>query len=203
MEFYKTEVDTEMFNRAMARALGLPEYELNFKQHLQDADGELQAKVEGSIGELIFEKWLKVNSILFADERSCTSHDYVLSQANLTAEVKTKVRQVEPEDGYECSIPEYIINIQTADIYAFISLTQKKDLKLSAEKYTFGYVVGVIAGKRFKEIARYFRKGEIDPKNNYPVKKSCYNVFISEMTSPRDFPPRYWEYCNSKGLKLS
>lgn len=193
MSFFKLNITPDIFNSALARALNLPEYRLNFKQYLQADDGELQAKVEGAIGEVVVEEWLKSYNINFQDDRANPHHDYILEHG-LTVEVKTKVRTVTPTPNYECSIPEYTINMQTAKVYVFVSLTQIKNVKLSPEKYPEIYIVGVISKKKFIELARYFKEGQIDPANNFPFKKSCFNVFINQMTSPLEFPQVYKEH---------
>ncbi len=198
MRFVQISITPEIFNAALARATNLPEYKLNFKQYLQTTNGELQAKLEGAIGEVVVEKWLKANNINFQDDRANPHHDYTLEHG-LTLEIKTKVRTVTPTPDYECSIPEYTINMQTAKVYIFVSLTQIKDIKLSLEKYPEAYIVGVISKKKFVQAARYWEKGKIDPSNNYPIKISCFNVFIHEMTNPDEFPEAYRKYisrCN-------
>jgi len=185
MDFYKVEIDAELFNKAKARATSLPGYRANFKKHLQDQDGELQAKIEGSIGELIFEKWLNDNSIAYMDARKNYSYDYFLGGTASRIEVKTKLRTVEPpKPHYECSVSNYILETQSAGIYAFVSLTHNDTLELSADKYTNGYFVGVMSGKKFKKTSRHFEEGDIDPLNNYIVKETCSNVFISQLGSP-------------------
>ncbi|MBB1347222.1 hypothetical protein [Pseudoalteromonas sp. SG45-2] len=196
MTYVKMEITPEIFETAIARAVNLSPYQLNFKQHLQDKDGEIQAKLEGTIGEVVVEAWLKSNNIWFEDNRSNHTHDYSLH--NDTLEVKTKVRKVPPSLGYECSIPEYTMDMQTAKIYTFVSLTQVEDKQLSLAKYPEAYIVGVISKERFRSIARHFKKGDFDPSNNFTFKKSCFNVFINQMTSPVEFPEIYKNYISAK-----
>lgn len=196
MKYVKVKITPEIFETAFARAANLPKYHLNFKQYLQDNGGEIQAKLEGTIGEVAVETWLQSNQIWFEDDRGNHTHDYSLN--NDTLEVKTKVRTVPPSLGYECSIPEYTMNMQTANIYAFVSLTQIEDKELSMEKYPEAYIVGIISKQRFKSLARFYKKGDVDPSNNFTFKKSCYNVYIKEMTSPEEFPDIYKKYlCSS------
>lgn len=195
MTFVKMEITPEIFEIAFARAANLPSYPLNFKQYLQDKGGEIQAKLEGTIGEVVVETWLKANNIWFEDDRSNHTHDYSLN--NDTLEVKTKVRTVPPSLGYECSIPEYTMDMQTANMYAFVSLTQIENKQLSLEKYPEAYIVGVISKQRFRSVARHFKKDDVDPSNNFTFKKSCFNVFINQMTSPVEFPELYKNYINT------
>ncbi|MFJ5315716.1 hypothetical protein [Pectobacterium versatile] len=197
MSFVKMIVDLDVFECALARADHLGDYSLNFKQHLQRKNGELQAKLEGSLGEEIVERWLKSNGINFRDDRSEYTHDYSLKEG-ITLEVKTKVRQVPPNLNYECSIPEYTINMQKANLYVFVSLTEIKNMELSHKKYPEAYIVGVISKSRFQKLARYWPQGSVDPLNGYVIKKSCYNVFIKEMTAPDNFPDIYRGYLNRR-----
>ena len=189
MDFYKVEIDAELFNKAKARATSLPGYRANFKKHLQDQDGELQAKIEGSIGELIFEKWLNDNSIAYMDARKNYSHDYFLGGTASRIEVKTKLRTVEPpKPHYECSVSNYILETQSAGIYAFVSLTHNDTLELSADKYTNGYFVGVMSGKKFK--GPDFVRKHIFNKHNEKVEEvkkevQYYNNYLRDPKRPQ------------------
>lgn len=192
MNYIEMEITPEVFNIAFSRAANLQPYKLNFKQYLQENNGEIQAKLEGAIGEVVVENWLKFNGINFSDDRSNYTHDYSIEGFNL--EVKTKVRKVCPTPYFECSIPEYTMNIQTANLYIFVSLTQIESIELSPEKYPKAYIVGVISKKRFIEVARYYRAGDKDPSNNFTFKNSCFNAHIDQMTSPVVFPQMYKAY---------
>lgn len=197
MSFVKITIDLDVFECALERANHLDNYSLNFKQHLQEKNGEFQAKLEGSLGEEVVERWLKSNSIKFIDDRSEYTHDYSLKKG-ITLEVKTKVRQVPPHLNYECSVPEYAINMQKANLYVFVSLTEIKNIEYSHKKYPEAYIVGVISKRRFQELSRYWPQGAIDPLNGYVIKKNCYNVFIKEMTAPDKFPDIYKNYLNGR-----
>ena len=201
MNYVTMEITPEIFNIAFARAANLKPYKLNFKQYLQENGGEIQAKLEGTIGEVVVEEWLKANQISFEDDRSNHTHDYSLKE--FTLEVKTKVRTVRPTPNYECSIPEYTMNMQTANLYVFISLTQLEDKGLGLEKYPEAHIVGVISKDKFKQVARYYKKGDVDPSNNFTFKKSCFNVYIKQMTSPIEFPKVYNEYIQREQLSTS
>jgi hypothetical protein len=192
MIYEKMEITPDIFNIAFARASKLQPYRLNFKQYLQENGGEIQAKLEGTIGEVVVENWLKLNQINFDDDRNHHTHDYSVN--GFTLEVKTKVRKDRPTSNYECTIPEYTMNMQTANLYVFISLTQIEDMELCQEKYPEAYIVGVISKKSFKKVSRYYKKGDVDPSNGFKFKNSCFNVYINQMTSPKDFPRIYKQY---------
>jgi hypothetical protein len=197
MSYITMKITPEIFKAALERSINLPVYKLNFKQHLQETGGELQAKLEGSLGEVVVEEWLRNNEINFEDDRANPTHDYSLKDG-FTLEVKTKVRKLTPALNYECSIPEYTINMQTANLYIFLSLTKIKNVKLSIEKYPEAHIVGVISKKNFISKARYWKKGDLDPLNDFRVKENCYNVFISQMTPPSEFPEIYKGFMNRK-----
>lgn len=197
MSFVKILITKDIFDTALARALNLPKYKLNFKQHLQAADGELQAKLEGAIGEVVVGKWLQANQIGYKDDRENHRHDYALGNG-FSLEIKTKVRTVTPRPDYACSIPAYTINMQTANLYAFVSLTQIKGMGLAPEKYSEAHIVGLISKEAFKKAAKYWEEGQIDPANGYPVKMNCYNVLINQMTKPSDFPTLYRDYITGR-----
>lgn len=95
-------------------------------------------------------------------------YDLVLPN-NKKADAKTKRTSVTPQDYYECSIyagGEF----QKCDIYIFVRVD------LGAR---IGWVLGSIDKKEYFEKARFLKKGDYDPDNNFYVKHDCYNLPIS------------------------
>ena len=71
------------------------------------------------IGEVVFERWLEHHGVRF-DWLPNTQYDYRIAEE--TVEVKTKDRTVKPLPGYDASVPDYNVNHQRPDWYAFLSL---------------------------------------------------------------------------------
>lgn len=99
-------------------------------------------------------------------------HDILLKGSRI--EVKTKDRTVPPKIDYECSIP-YSLYQQAANFYFFVSLLRKN------ETYVKGYLVGYMSKPEFFKKATLFRKGEVDPSNNFTVKADCWNLKIKDL----------------------
>jgi len=123
-----------------------------------------QGNIAGFIGELI------VKELLGAEHQSTKDYDLVLSNGE-TVDVKTKRTSVAPLAHYDCSVAKLSLH-QQCDHYAFCRV--KND-------YTTCWFFGLIPHDRYFEIARFLKKGEVDPANNFTVKSDCYNVAISEI----------------------
>ena len=76
-----------------------------------------------------------------------------------------------PLPHYECSITEYNAK-QDCDYYAFTRV--KKD-------FSVGWYLGVMKKADYFYEAKYLKKGEVDPSNNYTVRATCYNLAIDKL----------------------
>lgn len=99
--------------------------------------------------------------------------DLLLSDGR-KADVKTKRTTVAPRPDYDCSVAQYNTR-QACDIYIFT--------RLLIETETV-YVLGHYDKLKYFEDARFWLKGELDPRNNYTVKASCFNMQISQLELP-------------------
>ncbi len=86
-------------------------------------------------------------------------------------EVKTKRTTVVPMSFYEGSVTR-VNDKQKCDIYAFcrVDIDQK-----------LGWWMGWINRNEFFDKAIYMKKGDIDPRNNYVVKKTCWNIIYGDL----------------------
>lgn len=123
-----------------------------------------QGNVAGFIGELVVLELLKGKRV------STKDYDIILEDGT-TLDVKTKRTSVKPLPHYDCSVAELSLH-QNCDAYAFCRV--KND-------YTVCWMLGMVMHDTYFSKARYLKKGDVDPSNNYTVKSSCYNLSIEEL----------------------
>lgn len=183
-----------MINSALDRARLLREYPKNFKQHIQvQGDGELTAKIDGVLGEMIAELWLKQNNFRYIDCRDEYSHDYLVGD-KIKLEIKTKRRTVVPKGHYEATVPQYVHDVQKPTAYLFVSLRLSKGRDDDYERYLEGYVVGGLSRQKFDNEKRHLHKGQHDVSNNWDCSEACYNVHISRLFSPDEYASKFREF---------
>lgn len=101
----------------------------------------------------------------------CNTYNYDIILDGKRIDVKTKQTTVKPLPHYECSVAAYNTK-QDCDEYAFVRVL--KD-------YTVGWFLGSIPKKEYFEKARFLRKGDIDPSNDFTVRADCYNLSIDSL----------------------
>jgi hypothetical protein len=127
-----------------------------------------EGNVVGCIGQL---------SVLSAITEVITveTYDYdLLTTEGKRIEVKTKDRTVIPRPHYECSIAASNPN-QTTDLYIFVSTHRNGDTFKNA------YILGYMCPSEYYNVAKFMKKGDLDPSNNFYVKADCYNVAIKDL----------------------
>ena len=97
-------------------------------------------------------------------------YDLILPDGS-KVDVKTKQTSVTPLPEYDCSVANFNTK-QECDMYAFVRV--KGDL-------TVGWYLGSITKEDYFKKARFMKKGDIDPSNNYKVRADCYNLTIKEL----------------------
>ena len=97
-------------------------------------------------------------------------YDIVLPDGS-KIDVKTKQTSVTPLPEYDCSVANFNTK-QECDMYAFVRV--KGD-------FTVGWYLGSITKDEYIKRARFMKKGDIDPSNNYKVRADCYNLTIKEL----------------------
>tara|TARA_E500000318_G_scaffold12135_1_gene10992 strand:+ start:2822 stop:3298 length:477 start_codon:yes stop_codon:yes gene_type:complete len=117
----------------------------------------------GFIGEQI------VLQVLGGDWLNTYEYDLIIDGHKV--DVKTKQTSVVPLPHYECSITEYNAK-QDCDYYAFTRV--KKD-------FSVGWYLGAMKKADYFYKAKYLKKGEVDPSNNYTVRATCYNLAIDQL----------------------
>ena len=97
-------------------------------------------------------------------------YDIILPDGS-KVDVKTKQTSVTPLPEYDCSVANFNTK-QECDMYAFVRV--KGD-------FTVGWYLGSITKDEYFKKARFMKKGDIDPSNNYKVRADCYNLTIKEL----------------------
>lgn len=118
----------------------------------------------GFIGELIAQQ------ILGGENKNTYDYDLILDGGK-TVDVKTKKTGYVPLPDYDCSVAAFNTK-QACDYYAFVRV--KNDLSK-------GWFLGVYPKTDYFKNARFLKKGQLDPANNYTVKADCYNMFIKDL----------------------
>lgn len=120
----------------------------------------------GFIGEEV------VAEILGATEAN--TYDYDLIKDGLTIDVKSKQTSVPPKPDFECSVADFNTK-QNCDLYAFVRV--RGDLRKA-------WFLGVYLKEDYYKDAKFMKKGDIDPSNDFTVKADCYNMPIHQLFHP-------------------
>ena len=104
-----------------------------------------------------------------------TYHYDLIDDKGKTWDIKTKRCTSAPKDYYECSIAAFNTK-QKCDNYAFVRIEFKNDKPTGRAWFLGGYIK-----KNYFRDARFLKKGDYDPDNNYTVKADCYNLPINKL----------------------
>ena len=131
---------------------------------IRQGDGNLV----GCLGELC-----ALHCTNFGEIELANTYDYDLIAGDLNIDVKTKECTSKPRLEYDCSVAAFNIK-QDCDIYLFVRVLNN---------YQKGWVLGWIEKYEYFKKAKFFKRGEIDPSNNFTVKADCYNLKIKDLYS--------------------
>jgi len=123
-----------------------------------------QGNIAGFIGEEV------ARQILGGIEKNTYDYDIILD-SGIRVDVKTKRTTVKPKEHYECSVAAFNTK-QSCDYYAFVRV--HNDMQVA-------WFLGVYPKDSYYKDAKFLRKGDIDPSNNFVVKADCYNLPISSL----------------------
>jgi hypothetical protein len=158
--FKKIKITEEMIKTATKRAAKIPNTIntfMDFERH----------KV-GFIGEEMFKKVFPMANESVGN--NVYYYDYILGKRKV--EIKTKMCTTIPRMDYECSIYNYFE--QDPDYYFFTRVMKKNG------GYPYGWVLGFISAKKFKDINYYVPKGQLQP-NGFVTRTDTWNIRISQL----------------------
>lgn len=160
----KLKIPIEILDRARQKAEDMGE----LKNSIRKGSGN----VVGFLGELMVEEYLKQHGAI-----EDNTYNYDISFENIKLEIKTKERRGSPKPEYDCSIAKYNTK-QQCDWYFFVSIDNN---------HNYAWLLGAEKKADYFAKAREYKKGDIDPSNGFVFKADCFNVAISELSSPEDF----------------
>jgi hypothetical protein len=159
--FIRVDFTPEMIETATAKAKDL---------------GVLKNSIRKGMGNLVGFLGEEMVLVAFPGAKSENTYQHDISLPGITIEVKSKDRTVAPRLDYDASVANYNTS-QRADYYVFTSIFRNK----ATGEYTHGHIIGMIEKERYKSMATFWRKGEIDPSNGWEVSADCYNVSYRDL----------------------
>ena len=142
---------------------------------------KIEANQVGYLGEIVFEDFLKKHDISFIDDRSKTTHDYVINGL-LTLDLKTKDRTVRPLQHFDNSVPLYNHSHQRPDYYYFISLLRdRSDNSKNINRFTHAFIMGGVDIKTIDTNGKHWKKDDIDPSNGTKFWTDCLNINMENL----------------------
>jgi len=126
-----------------------------------------EGSVCGFLGELV------ANKVIKGEIYNTYEYDILHFDGNdvISYDVKTKRCTSEPKDYYECSISD-IYTPQDCDKYVFVRIECIKNV------YNRAWVLGEYPKNKYFQDATYCKVGDVDKKNGFVFKSSCYNLQI-------------------------
>ena len=175
LDIIEVALDKKHWTTASQRVLEIPIYKGSHRG--------IKANQVGSLGEVVFEEFLKMNQIKFTDQRNLTTHDYLIND-NLTVEIKTKDRTVKPKLYFDNSVPIYNHPHQRPNYFYFISLLRNKlDKTKNISRFTHAFILGATDIFTLEKIGKIWRTGEIDNSNGTQFWTDCINIKMNQLTS--------------------
>lgn len=134
--------------------------------NLRNSITKMQGAYAGFLGEIVARDYLGLTQ--------ANTYDYDLTDANgVTYDVKTKRTNYAPKLNYDQSVADFN-NTQKCDYYLFVRVLNSNDK---------AWILGKISPKEFYEKARHYKKGDVDPSNNFTFHADCHNIAIKDLTS--------------------
>ena len=148
-----------------------------------------EANLIGSIGEVLFEKFIQEQGLMLdkeEGEQEKFNHDFVID-GKFTVDVKTKERSVKPKSYYDCTVAQESLEHQKPDFFYFISLLKKGGI------FTEGFLLGAINTSNLLTKGDFWGAGEIDARNGKRIRVDCISIEIKDLISNGDFITRLTE----------
>lgn len=146
------------------------EYQDNLNNSIRSGEGTLA----GCLGEEMFQK-------VFPFMVRTNTFEYDFTYENLTFDVKTKERTVEPKLFYDCSV-NTMNGKQNVDHYVFAQVL---------DSYDYGWLLGTMKSSKFFDRATLHPEGSRDENNGFTFHCDTYNIPIKELRAIT--PPEGWQ----------
>ncbi len=101
-------------------------------------------------------------------------HDMIIGDYSIEVKCKRQSALNPPPLHYEASITDYNPN-QKTNVYFFCRVSNC---------YKKGWIIGWIRKSEYFKMAKFHRKGDLDPSNNFIFKCDCYNLPYSALNKP-------------------
>jgi len=137
---------------------------------LKDSITDGKSKLWGALGEIVVHDFF--NDQGYETEYKPTK-DFDLVISTFTVDVKTKRTTVKPRMNYWATIAATSKH-QRCDMYFFVRIL--KNLSTA-------YLLGYLPSDTFWEVAKFYKKGEIDPLGDgeWRFAADCYNVKMEDL----------------------
>jgi hypothetical protein len=126
-------------------------------------------RLVGDTGEVVFSETYP-DSLRISDKDH--EADFVFNGSRV--DVKTKDTTVNPKPHYEVTIPSYQKPF-SVDYYFFYYFNRVTN---------YIWSLGWLQKDKFYEVARFMKKGEIEPYNQWKISQDCYIAKISDLKPP-------------------
>lgn len=139
----------------------------------------------GCLGEEMFHKVFP-----FMKRFNTRHYDFIYEKddlINLKFDIKTKQRSVPPMLHYDCSVNE-LNGKQELDYYVFAQVMTD---------FERGWLLGTMKSETYFKKARFIKKGEVDPSNNFKSLCDMWNIPISSLR-PMKVPEEFRELAKKR-----
>jgi len=161
----EVEITEEMKQRAWRKAREMGQ--------LNNSITKGEGNIAGFLGEEV------ANQIIKGTIKNTYDYD-IIDDGNVKWDVKTKRCTSPPRDYYECSVAAFNTK-QECNHYAFVRIENVNG------KWGRAWFLGAYNKDDYFNDAKFLKKGQIDPDNNFKVKADCYNLPINKLKYKEGF----------------
>lgn len=135
---------------------------------LNNSITEGEGNLSGALGEIIACEYFK------GIQENTYDYDIVVKGRKIDVKTKRYTSKFTPELSWNLNIPDFNIH-QKCDYYLFVGMSDNHEVC---------YLYGSIEKDKFYEIAKFGKKGQVDPRGNgiWTFRADCYNILVSQLT---------------------
>lgn len=126
-----------------------------------------QGNKAGALGEVLVRRHFK------GQQQNTFDYDIIIDNKKIDVKTKRYTAKFRPNRNWNLNIPDFNTT-QACDYYCFVGM---------ADNYKKAFFYGFIKKEKFYQIARFGKKGEIDPNGDgkWTFRADCYNILISQL----------------------